>query len=89
MLGWHVEAAYTLHETIRQRGNLSQWPDRDLLMHGIRVLTRVNDPQVLQTQILQSDTHGACHMWRFAKFDFYRKTPTVRQKQQINFRPTI
>ena len=46
-------------ETSRQRSDLPQWPDSDLLMHGIYMLSGVNDPQVMQAQIVQGNAHRA------------------------------
>jgi hypothetical protein len=53
------------------------------------MLSGVNDPQVIQGEIIQSDVHRPCNVRCFVEFDFYRQASALCQEEQINFRPAM
>ena len=59
-------------------------------MHGIPVLSRVNDLQVIKAEVGKGNLHGFGGVRRLAKFHFYSIAPsTVEEKQQADFHTTV
>ena len=53
------------------------------------MLSGINDPQMIQGWIIQSNAHRLCNVRCFVEFDFYRQAPALCQEEQINFCPTM
>ena len=73
-------------ELARKVFYLPKRPDGDFFMHGIPLLSGVDDPEVIQAKVLHCHPHRSCDLWRFGEFDLHGIATSAMEEEEINFR---
>lgn len=75
----------SLSEDIGEMWDVINGDDRDLVVEGVFLMARVDNPQVLQTQVLHSYLHRSAPARRIAVFELKPVTLACRPYQQVQF----
>lgn len=69
---------------VSETGNILKREDGYLFVHRVRMLSGVDDPQVMEIEVLKSSVYGLCNKWCLVELHFHTvTTASVEKKRSI------
>jgi len=73
-----------ISDVVSETGNILKREDGYLLVHRVRMLSGVDDPQVMEIEVLKSSVYGLCNKWCLVELHFHTVTTASVEKKKID-----